>query len=84
MDPKAAAQLLEVVVQLGVVRRSYGRTAALGGVSLQVRRGEAVAVMDRRAAGSPHCSTWSPASTDRRRDRSWCTDALIAARSIRQ
>ena len=41
----------QVVVQIDDVRKNYGGTAALGGVSLRVRRGEAVAVMGPSGCG---------------------------------
>ncbi|XNL81358.1 ABC transporter ATP-binding protein [Actinomadura madurae] len=41
----------EVVVRLGAVRKDYGSVAALDGVTLEVRRGEAVAVMGPSGSG---------------------------------
>ena len=41
----------QVVVHLGEVRKSYAGTVALDGVSLQIRRGEAVAVMGPSGCG---------------------------------
>jgi putative ABC transport system ATP-binding protein len=41
----------ETVVRLDGVRRDYGGTAALDGVSLEIRRGEAVAVMGPSGCG---------------------------------
>jgi putative ABC transport system ATP-binding protein len=41
----------QIVVQLDDVRKTYDATAALDGVSLQVRRGEAVAVMGPSGCG---------------------------------
>ena len=41
----------ETVVRLDGVRKEYGETAALDGVSLEIRRGEAVAVMGPSGCG---------------------------------
>ncbi|MEV4805616.1 ABC transporter ATP-binding protein [Nonomuraea sp. NPDC049421] len=41
----------EIVVQLDQVRKQYGETVALGGVSLEIRAGEAVAVMGPSGCG---------------------------------
>ncbi|MEO3822619.1 ABC transporter ATP-binding protein [Actinomadura sp. B10D3] len=41
----------EVVVRLDAVRKAYGSVAALDGVTLEVRRGEAVAVMGPSGSG---------------------------------
>jgi putative ABC transport system ATP-binding protein len=47
----AEGDITQIVVQLDDVRKSFGGTLALGGVSLQVRRGEAVAVMGPSGCG---------------------------------
>ncbi|MGO4757916.1 ATP-binding cassette domain-containing protein, partial [Streptomyces sp. 2MCAF27] len=41
----------EVVVRLDGVRKEYGETTALDGVSLEIRAGEAVAVMGPSGCG---------------------------------
>ena len=41
----------ETVVRLGSVRRTFGDVAALDGVSLDIRRGESVAVMGPSGSG---------------------------------
>jgi putative ABC transport system ATP-binding protein len=41
----------EVVVRLGAVRKAYGDVAALDGVTLEIRRGDAVAVMGPSGSG---------------------------------
>src|SRR5688500_13317018 len=41
----------QVVVRLDAVRKQYGETAALDGVSLEIRAGEAVAVMGPSGCG---------------------------------
>ncbi|MFC7218871.1 ABC transporter ATP-binding protein [Streptomyces polyrhachis] len=41
----------ELVVQLDGIRKEYGETTALGGVSLEIRAGEAVAVMGPSGCG---------------------------------
>ena len=47
----AESDMTRAVVQLDDVRKSYGGTPALEGVSLRVRRGEAVAVMGPSGCG---------------------------------
>jgi putative ABC transport system ATP-binding protein len=51
MAMKTTDSLAQVVVQLGDVRKKYEGTAALDGVSLEIRRGEAVAVMGPSGCG---------------------------------
>jgi putative ABC transport system ATP-binding protein len=51
MAMKTENSTAQVVVQLDDVRKAYGATAALDGVSLQIGRGEAVAVMGPSGCG---------------------------------
>jgi D-methionine transport system ATP-binding protein len=49
--PKAATAPAEIVVELTDIRRRFGATAALDGISLSVRQGEVLGIIGRSGAG---------------------------------